>query len=254
MYKLVEIYAFMPPNPPSYKKNDFRVQYIETDKRKIPYIFYRANVDDIRRDTFTFLYTHGNAEDLGKIHYWMKYFRARMNVNILTYDYTGYGYNGKLGKTTEDDCYKDIETVYTWCLNNGFSASRIILWGRSIGSGPSIHLAAKLSKYGNPCAGLILQSPFTSVVSVITDKLRWFPFLDIFKNYKKISKVSIPVFIIHGHLDNIVPYAHSQELASKLKANLWKLLCLNNAGHNDIELKCKNTLCYNIMMFIQNLK
>src|SRR5215467_15450253 len=74
------------------------------------------------------------------------------------------------------------------------SSDRIIIYGRSVGSGPAVHLAARM-----PAAGLILQSPFVSAFRVLT-RIPLLPF-DKFPNYKEIARVRWPVLIIHGTHD-----------------------------------------------------
>ena len=61
MYKVVEKFAFLPPNPPTYLPNE--VSYLtRKDSGTIPYIFIRD-----QEASYTILYTHGNAEDLGQM-------------------------------------------------------------------------------------------------------------------------------------------------------------------------------------------
>lgn len=61
---------------------------------------------------------------------------------------------------------------------------------------------------------------------------------DIFQNIDKISKINAPILIAHGNRDEVVPYDHGQQLATKLQKDqrpLWKFLTIDRAGHNDIE-------------------
>jgi abhydrolase domain-containing protein 17 len=86
---------------------------------------------------------------------------------------------------------------------------QIVLYGRSLGSGPSCHLAAKAAAMGRPVAGLILHSPFTSVYRVVFD----FGFTvvgDKFSNIDVVGKTQCPVFIVHGQDDEIVPVIHGK--------------------------------------------
>lgn len=127
----------------------------------------------------------------------------------------------------------DIEVVYDYLVNNlQIPSKKIILYGRSLGCGPSIHIASKCD-----VAGLIIQSGFTSTYRVILD-LRWDLPGDQFLNLKKIKNVDCLVFIIHGTNDEIVPFEHSIDLwkSSKNKvAPLW----LKGIGHNNMEMAHK---------------
>lgn len=79
-------------------------------------------------------------------------------------------------------------------------------FGTSLGTGPSIYLTSN-GKYN--FRGLILQSPFTSVIRIkvkISNKI----FFDMFPNIDRIHKVNCPVFIIHGKVDEVVPFEHAE--------------------------------------------
>ncbi|HET7535955.1 MAG TPA: alpha/beta hydrolase, partial [Candidatus Didemnitutus sp.] len=103
---------------------------------------------------------------------------------------------------------------------------RVILYGRSLGGGPATDLAAK-----EPVAGLVLESAFTSVFRVMT---RW-PLLpgDQFCNAKKLPSVKCPVLVMHGRLDEVIPFHHGETLlaaAPGKKSHLW----VDGAGHNNL--------------------
>jgi pimeloyl-ACP methyl ester carboxylesterase len=116
----------------------------------------------------TLLYSHANAEDLGIMFGWLKCLARRLNVNVLAYDYTGYGESD--GEPSEEACYADIEAAYDYLVNDRkLEPSQIILYGRSVGSGPATYLASKLSIEGVQVGGLVLECPFKSVYRVVAD-------------------------------------------------------------------------------------
>lgn len=116
----------------------------------------------------TLLFSHGNAEDLNTSFMWMKRLSRDLKVNIISYDYPGYGESA--GAPSEEKCYASISAVYGYLTQEGgISPHQICLYGRSLGSGPSCYLAEKTSKEGKPIAGLILHSPFSSVYRVVLD-------------------------------------------------------------------------------------
>jgi fermentation-respiration switch protein FrsA (DUF1100 family) len=80
--------------------------------------------------------------------------------------------------------------------------------------------------------GLILQSPFTSVVN-IKFNTRKKMFFDMFRNVDRIDKVTCPVFIIHGKVDEVVPYQHGTTLYKKAQYQYTPLF-IDYAGHNNI--------------------
>ena len=173
--------------------------------------------------TYTILYTHGNAEDLGDIQPVLQQLH-NTGFSVFAYDYRGYGTSQ--GKPSERNSYQDIGTVYDYLTQQlGVPARRIIAFGRSVGGGIAVDLAAR-----KPLAGLIMESSFTSAFRVVVP----FPILpfDKFRNIDKIKKVNCPVLVMHGKADEVVPFSHGQKLfaaAGEPKRYLW----VDEAGHND---------------------
>lgn len=141
---------------------------------------------------YTIIFSHGNATDCGAMFSHFVLLASSLKCNVIGYDYTGYGPLG--GTPTERQVYYDIEAVYNWCSIHVTSdpGSRVILYGQSVGSGPSCYLASR-----QPVAGLILHSPILSGVRVLTTS-RLLACCDIFPNIDRIKKVRCPVFVIHG--------------------------------------------------------
>jgi fermentation-respiration switch protein FrsA (DUF1100 family) len=250
MHRLAERYAFFPPNPPRYEADTIDV--IPKKHGAIPYfIIIAPGFQNPWTETWTLIYCHGNAEDLGVIRTWCRRVSQSLRVNVMAWDYPGYGFNGTVGKCTESGCYEDMAHVYNWCIQQGISENRMILWGKSLGSGVVVHLAAKLSMKKRSFGGVILQSPFTSAVRVVTKKLSWIPFVDIFDNISKINAIQVPILIIHGTNDDIVPFSHGQELRDKCRRG--RLVELKGADHNNLEHSYADTILCQISTFFDDI-
>jgi len=123
------------------------------------------------------------------------FFFLKVIFNRLTcycrYDYSGYGRS--TGKPTECNTYADIEAAYN-CLKEkyGVADEDIILYGQSVGSGPTIDLASRLPNL----RAVVLHSPILSGLRVLYPVKRTFWF-DIYKNIDKIGLVNCPVLVIH---------------------------------------------------------
>ncbi|WP_204102513.1 MULTISPECIES: alpha/beta hydrolase [Spirulina sp. CCY15215] len=173
---------------------------------------------------YTLLYSHGNAEDLGEIRPVLEFFQA-IGFNVFAYDYRGYGTSE--GKASERNTYEEIEIAYTYLTEKiGISPDRILLFGRSVGGGPTLNLATR-----KPVGGIILESTFTQVFRVVVP----FPLLpfDKFRNLDKIKQIKVPVLIVHGMEDNTIPFSHGQKLfaaAPEPKLSFW----VEGATHNDL--------------------
>jgi len=175
---------------------------------------------------FTLLVSHGNAEDLGDDRYWLEELR-RSGFSVFAYDYDGYGTSE--GKASEKAVYQDEAAAYDFlAINLGTPPDRIIIFGRSVGTGPATYIAAR-----RPVAGLILQSPFVSAFRVLT-RVPLLPF-DKFPNYKNIAHVHCPVLIMHSRGDTVIGPWHGRklfELARQPKQIFWA----KSADHNEMEM------------------
>ena len=114
------------------------------------------------------------------------------------------------------DIEEDDVTVYDYLTKEfGTDEQNIIVFGRSIWSGPAAYLAAKR----NPRL-LILMSPFTSIVGVAGSLIgRWVKIFvsDVFRNLDLTKAVTRPTYILHGEVDSLIPYEHAEKLAAEWK-------------------------------------
>ena len=188
----------------------------------------------------TLLFSHGNAEDLGMIYDWFNDLARVLRVNIMAYDYTGYGKS--TGTPTEDNCYADIEAAYKYLTEvRRIQPEQIVLYGRSLGSGPSCYLASKTATAGRSVGGVILQSPLLSAYRVAFN-FRFTMVGDRFPNIDYAPHIRCPVFIVHGTQDEVVPFWHGEELFLSLPQE-WraKPFWVEGAGHNNIEAMLRPT-------------
>mmetsp|Transcript_2393 Transcript_2393/g.5182 ORF Transcript_2393/g.5182 Transcript_2393/m.5182 type:complete len:418 (+) Transcript_2393:114-1367(+) len=204
-------------------------------------LLYKLPASEITVKTKTILYSHGNAADLGAMSGLQCVIAKNLKCNVLVYDYSGYGESG--GIPMEKNTYRDVKMMYEWAVNNITKPQlekannteispeqNIILYGQSVGSGPSCFLASRRSKVG----GLILHSPFTSGMRVLTPS-RALACLDIFPNIDRIKKVNCPVFIIHGQKDQEVAFEHGQALQAAVPDDCTRdPWWVPDKGHNDI--------------------
>lgn len=221
--------VFQPPSFPStIKKSD--IIMLTTRKGNSIAAFY---VDEGAATTI--VVSHGNAEDLGMIHKWAFDFARQLKVNVIAYDYEGYGHSQ--GTPSEQGCYEDIDAVLDYLIDErGASYDRIVLFGRSIGSGPTCYACERLSKAGTPPAGVILQAPLLSTLRIALDVRFTLP-CDMFDNISRVRHFRAPTLVIHGTRDEIVPFWHGERLFLSIDPAfrarpLWAL----QAQHNNIEV------------------
>ena len=209
-------------------------------------VIYRIREDRVTSNTKTIIYSHGNATDIGAMHFMQVIIAKGLQCNVIMYDYSGYGESG--GVPLEGNTYTDIETVYDYTLEHVVRDNierNIILYGQSVGGGPSCYLASKKVNLG----GLILHSAFMSGMRVLTSS-RALACLDIFPNITRIKNVNCPVLVIHGMLDEEVTFEHGKSLHDAVpedcKRPPW---WVKDRGHNDITEGRQKVLEY-----IQKLK
>ncbi len=178
----------------------------------------------------TLVHFHGNGEELGDLVPLAWAFR-RAGLGFYAVEYPGYGL-AKKDEPSESLLYTDAESAL-WHLHNGLEVptEEVVLQGQSLGSG----VATEMAKRGHG-ARLILISPFTSVPDVAA---RSFPILpvrmllkDEFANLKKAADITLPVLVVHGTKDEIIPVDMGEALA-KAFPNATLFLA-EGANHNDL--------------------
>lgn len=210
----------------------------------------------------TILYSHANAEDLGNIYPWCKFLSKMLNVNVMAYDYTGYGLAHDQGEPSEENCYADIDAAYSYLRNSlRISPSNIVLYGRSLGSGPSCYLASRTADpesrdesegntFQGAVGGVILHAPFLSVFRIVLDSGCTLPG-DKFPNVDYLPSVQSPVLMVHGTKDSIVPFDHSERLLHALgpeyRANP---LFIEGMGHNNVHAVVRPMFVERVARFI----
>lgn len=194
--------------------------------------------------TYTLLFSHGNGEDLGDVRPFLEYLRS-LGFAVFAYDYRGYGTSE--GTPSEQNAYRDIEAAYQYLTTTlQVPADRIIVYGRSVGGGPSIDLASR-----QPVAGLILESTFKSVFRVIT-QIPLYPF-DKFPNIDRIASVQAPILIIHGTTDRTIPFQHGKALYEQAIAPK-QFFAVEGAGHNDVLQVAGKRYAQALQQFVQLLQ
>lgn len=173
------------------------------------------------------LYLHGNGGNLShRIPHLQAIREAGSSVLIL--DYRGYGRSQ--GTPTEAGLYRDAHAAYRHLRETRYAPDRIILHGESLGCAVAVELASR-----EPCAGMILEAPFTSAADVAQ---RVLPFLGPlvargFNSQRRIVSFQRPLLIIHGTRDEVIPFEFGRRLFEAAPGPKW-FWPLEGAGHNDI--------------------
>ncbi|OTF83606.1 hypothetical protein BLA29_004336, partial [Euroglyphus maynei] len=199
---------------------------------RIACIYIRQSLKRSESVRQTIVYSHTNAEDIGTIlsHLW-KMKRKIRTCNIFAYDYSGYGMSS--GSASERNIYADIEAATAELMRRkSLAPNELILFGESIGSAPTIHMAATRI---DPRA-VILQSSFMSGIRI------YFPYnltggqtlpYDPFANIDRCSSIKCATFVIHGSEDMLVDIGHAIAIYERLKHPVQPFWA-NGASHMNI--------------------
>jgi len=168
----------------------------------------------------TIIYFHGNAGNLENRIYKLNHFKD-MDVNFLIIAWRGF--SGNLGKPTEKGLYNDAKSAILWLKKLGLSEKDIVIYGESLGTGVATEIAQN-----NNFAGLVLETPFTSMIDAAKNFYPYIPvsllLKDKYDNQNKIKNINIPVLVMHGEADQIVPFWMGEkmyELANEPKINYF---------------------------------
>ena len=155
---------------------------------------------DISKNTILFL--HGNAGSLENRIYKLNHFE-NFDLNFLIIAWRGF--SGNSGKPNEKGLYDDAKSAVNWLKSIGIKEEKIILYGESLGTAVAIEIAQN-KKF----AGIVLESSFTSMVEMGKKYYSFFPvsllLKDRYESINKIKNINIPILVMHGKKDRIVPF------------------------------------------------
>lgn len=227
------------PHPPGYKDDPSTIKLKTASGVTIT--AHRYGPEDA---AWTILFSHGNAEDLGDLRRIFKRLGAA-GFQVLAYDYPGYGTSE--GTPTEQGCYEAIDAAWTHAVEVlKVAPEQLIIYGRSVGSGPSTYLATR-----RPHAGLILQAPFTSCFKVALP-ITVLPF-DRFPNAARIQHYEGPLLLLHGERDRVVPVHHGREVF-RLARGPKRSVFHEHAGHNNLIARLGRQWIAELQTFAKSLE
>eukprot|EP01126_Amoeba_proteus_P008318 TRINITY_DN1306_c0_g1_i13.p1 TRINITY_DN1306_c0_g1~~TRINITY_DN1306_c0_g1_i13.p1 ORF type:complete len:186 (+),score=22.75 TRINITY_DN1306_c0_g1_i13:321-878(+) len=171
-------------------------------------------------------------------------------LNVIAYEYKGYGIAS--GSTTAHKCKNDEKCVLDFlCIVLKVDLKNIILFGRSIGTGPASHVAGRIEKRNpNSMGGLILQSPYTSIRDMAKLLVGMVGTVapNLFDNEKHMKYIKCPVLFIHGQEDTLIPSSHSERLHAICPSENKNLRICPGSDHNIVCILKFNTMKSNGLM------
>ena len=186
---------------------------------------------------FTLVWFHGNAGNIGhrvdNIKYLHRALAPPLLPTIFIFDYRGYGQSaGSLSDLSEKATYDDAEGALTYLRGHpDLARTPLIYFGRSLGAAIAVEMARR-----HPPAGLILETPFTSIKDMARMALPFLPVGSLltskYDSLSKIQEIRTPLLVLHGDQDDVVPYKQGRRLFEA--ANQPKTFyTIPGARHND---------------------
>ncbi|AYV76381.1 MAG: alpha/beta hydrolase family protein [Terrestrivirus sp.] len=187
--------------------------------------------------------SHGNAADIYTFYDYCNYFSTTYGVNVICYDYPGYGLTRGLNfddniEPSEYSCCKAHTVVVNYVIDTlKVNKKNIYLMGQSLGTGVVVDYVAT-NDWPTP---IILVSPYKSLPRVILDSFCTDSLVSKhgFKSIDKISKLNCPVKIFHGLLDPFIVVQHGIDLYDNLRDKRLSMTIIDDADHNNIMGKIK---------------
>jgi len=177
----------------------------------------------------TVLMCHGNSGNISHRLERVVAMHRQLGVDVLLFDYRGFGKS--TGRPTEAGTHHDALAAYRYLTDQrALSASRIVLLGESLGAAVALSLEAVVE-----VAGIVLEAPFESIPAMAR---HLFPFVPDgwvrtrYDNLDKVSRVAIPLLVVHGTADKTVPFGQGRsvfEAAPEPKT----FLTIPEGGHAD---------------------
>ena len=160
----------------------------------------------------TILFFHGNAGKLDNRVYKLNEL-SKLDLNYLIVAYRGF--SGNTGKPTESGLYEDANFAKIWLNKNGVKDKDIIIYGESLGTAVAVDLGSRFK-----FSGIILESPFTSMLELAQKYYPIFPvkliLKDKYESRKKVNDIKSPVLVMHGKKDKIVPFYMGEQMFETL--------------------------------------
>lgn len=221
---LIFLPTVLPPDYSFSEYNDVEEVFFPIENGKIHSLHFKT-----ADPKGVILYFHGNSQGLESWGYAAQDF-TKHGYEVFMPDYRTYGKS--TGKLSEKGFHQDALLVYEYLLNT-WPSSKIIIYGRSLGTGIGTELATKVK-----ARLLILETPYRTMPAMANKRMPFVPVKWIikyqFRNISKIRKLLCPVHIFAGTLDQLTPYQHAVDLANRTENPSLTLTTIEGAGHNNI--------------------
>jgi uncharacterized protein len=177
-------------------------------------------------------FLHGNAGNLSGWFSNAEFYR-QANFDLVMPDYRGFGKStGQISSARQ--LREDVRAVWN-AVASQYAGRKVVLYGRSLGSGLAADLAADLSREGRKPDLTVLVSPYSSIRELTSEFYPWVPSALVrypLETVRHLPGIASPVLVLHGERDTLIGRHHADRLQQALPAA--RLVVVPGAGHNDL--------------------
>jgi alpha-beta hydrolase superfamily lysophospholipase len=201
------------------------------------------------------VYFHGNGE-IASDYDLIAPIYQQAGAGLLVIDYRGYGWSTGTPLTSQllPDALKALGAVPTILQQHGAKNPPLFIKGRSLGSAPAVYLALMQP---DMLRGLMLDSAYADAPSLfrrlgiaLPDKIQDDIALPLY-NVQKMQQIHLPLLVLHGENDTLIPAAQGQALYDASPATDKRLVLISRAGHNDVMVRDIATYFGAVREFVQ---
>lgn len=206
------------------------------------------------------LLLHGNGGHRAYRTRWYE-LAGSLKTDVLTIDYHGYG--DSEGTPNEPALISDAKATWEYAVSKlGYSPSKIVILGESLGGGVGVQLAAIQCRRNQAPGGLILSATFSSMVETASRKFPWLPvnlmLQDRYRSDRHIPEVNCPLLQFHGADDSLVPLSLGRQLhelaPSQSVSGIPKsMIVFPQTGHNNVLRQNADAMRTQIAEFLHRL-
>jgi len=190
--------------PDGFEEKGYKQITVETEDSEKLVGWYKAP----KQNGYVVIFFHGNGGALRGNWEYLNYV-SNLTDGLLAIDYRGFG--GSTGYPSVEGLNQDALAAFDYLIRQGISEDRIIIMGHSLGTGPAVYLASQ-----KKAAALILLAGYSSILDIVQHRFPFYPsrylLHENIDSMTYISSIRMPLFMMHGMQDTIIPYRFGRKL------------------------------------------
>lgn len=200
------------------------------------------------------VHAHSNGCDIGDMRQTLQSISDSLRVHVMSFEFPGYGLHvGTANMRTIDETLNTVLDYITDELK--VNVSQVVWYGRSIGSGPTVRTAFKITKeLGKPPGGVVLQCGFANFPEVaghLFGRVAKRLVSPLWPNEAMVKELRCPVLLIHGRNDTMIPIEQSEKLWKAVTNKELSIFHTCDCGHNDFNFrKCTLRPIYDFLLAV----